>query len=1034
MMTKKKGFAIILIFLLTITGIRLTWMHVQRTIDHPIAVDGILDLRGWKLPQNETIRLDGEWTFYPSQLVSPDDLSADTQNTVPQQTIQVPGDWKSAFSDQPGASFRVGTYRLRMWMSDDQANQRENVLKMRIGDMSRASAIYVNGKLLGGLGTPADTTDHYKPDNRPYSVTLPSDTTHYDIVIHVSNHTSRGGIVKSIRLGTEQAIDARTTLSISLQLGLCVVFLVHALYALMLYFMRAGNRGLLYFALLLICAIISVLVADDKLLYHLVPLPYEAKIKLFIWSYVGVVSFMPLLIKHMFSDKIGEKALRWFSGFTLTYAVSVIFTPSQYSLALTPVFINAIFIISVVLTAYMLRIMMKKDPDAVYLLLACASIGVNIAWTTLRPAAWNDMIHYPFDLLVTALAFAAFWFKRFFRANAETKQLAQRLQLANEQKDDFLVNTSHELRNPLHGMINITQSVLEDRITPIDERHRSRLETQLTVAKRMAVLLDDLLDVTRLKENAIQLQLRPVPIQSVAVGVAEMLKYMLDGKHIELVIDIDDDFPAVKADENRLIQILFNLLHNAVKFTVEGRIFVYVEKDDRVAHIHVEDTGVGIDEETKQKIFEPYVRGGQKWAEDGIGIGLSICKQLVELHGGALGVDSTIGKGTVFTVTLPLWQDTLPVVDDEKVTTSRSRKETAAAMENRADLNTPDQNHQINQLSDQIKPRILIVDDDTVNLNVLLEVLGSEKYDITSVTTGSEAIAELETNHFDLVISDVMMPNMSGYALTDHIRKRFSISELPILLLTARNRLEDKLAGFQSGANDYVVKPVDAWELRSRVRAWTELQLSIKQRLQIEAAWLQAQIQPHFLFNTLNSIAALGTIDTKEMLDLLDQFSQYLRMSFDFHNQDQVISVHRELELVQSYLYIEKVRFGDRLHMHWEVDKDIHFSVPPVSIQTLVENAINHGILSRGSGGTLTIRLADVGDHFEVCIVDDGVGMSEEHIERALDESAGVGKGRGIGLRNTNRRLKQLYGRGIQIVSAPGKGTTVCFHIPKSKE
>ena len=156
----------------------------------------------------------------------------------------------------------------------------------------------------------------------------------------------------------------------------------------------------------------------------------------------------------------------------------------------------------------------------------------------------------------------------------------------------------------------------------------------------------------------------------------------------------------------------------------------------------------------------------------------------------------------------------------------------------------------------------MAVDDDPVNLKVLTNILSEDRYEVEIVTSGKEALKQLEQKEWDLIISDVMMPTMSGYELTRSIREKFSISELPILLLTARSNTEDIYTGFLAGANDYVTKPVDAVELNVRVHALTDLQASINERLGMEAAWLQAQIRPHFLLNTLNAIVSLSEIDT----------------------------------------------------------------------------------------------------------------------------------------------------------------------------
>src|SRR5699024_1318898 len=142
----------------------------------------------------------------------------------------------------------------------------------------------------------------------------------------------------------------------------------------------------------------------------------------------------------------------------------------------------------------------------------------------------------------------------------------------------------------------------------------------------------------------------------------------------------------------------------------------------------------------------------------------------------------------------------------------------------------------------------------------------------------------------------------------------------PILLLKARSAPQDIQTGFLVGANDYVTKPVEKLELQSRVKALTTIKQSVYKRVKLEAAWLRAQIQPHFLFNTLNSLMALSEIDIDRMKELLMNFNEFLRNKFQFHYKDELISIDQELKIVRSYLNIEQVRFGERLEVVWELD------------------------------------------------------------------------------------------------------------------
>lgn len=611
--------------------------------------------------------------------------------------------------------------------------------------------------------------------------------------------------------------------------------------------------------------------------------------------------------------------------------------------------------------------------------------------------------------------------------NTSNEELAVKLQEEIKRKDDFLANTSHELRNPLHGLINIAQSILHHRPEQLDQKTKQDLQLQLTIGHHMSRTLEDLLDITRLREHTIQLHKERLHIQAVAVGVVDMFKVLTESKPIQLKVNIPDHFPRVVADKNRLIQIMFNLLHNAVKYTERGSVTVSAEVKGDAAHIHISDTGIGIDEKMVETIFEPYEQGDSSITAigGGLGLGLSICQQLVEMHGGEVMVSSSLGEGSVFTFTLPIADDSF----EAEVAVATETKEEATPLSEHAykDASTSIHHAIINAMArntrTDYRPKILAVDDDAVNLRVLMNILSNERFDVETVTSGQEALRRLDSQEWDLVISDVMMPGMSGYDLTRAIREKYALSELPILLLTARNQPEDIYTGFIAGANDYVTKPVDAMELNVRVHALTDLQASIRERLDMEAAWLQAQIRPHFMLNTINAIVSLSEVDTPRMTQLLEQFAHYLHSSFYMKNLERVVPLETELELVQSYLYIEKERFGDRLHIIWDIDDIEGVMVPPLSIQTLVENAVNHGVLKRLEGGTITIQIRNQADYTQVAIIDDGVGMDEQLVHRSE-------RRKGIGLFNSEQRLKQLYGEGLHISSTLGVGTTISFVIP----
>ncbi|MEK3725706.1 hybrid sensor histidine kinase/response regulator [Paenibacillus sp. FSL H8-0034] len=1032
MMTKRKILLTTFTFLMILTSVRLLWITHFMTPEHPDAIQGHLNLQKWDFSKERPLTLDGQWEFYPNTLLQHDAAHMPGRSEKG-GFIQVPGNWQSNFSNLPsyqGTAYGYGSYRLHIEVHPDSKLS----YSIRIPNVTSASRVFVNGELLGESGYVASNKEEYVAQNIPYSVSFKADQGTIDIVIEVANYVNplKGGITQSIKFGSSQAVDKETWFSISMQVMLVSVLLIHAIYACLLYVIGTRQKALIYFFLLVSFSILLSLLSDDRLLLLGVSLSYEWFVKLVQTSILGSAAFLLFFIRHLLPEYAELKLLRWFSNLYVVIIITLLFLPVSIIYLSGVVFLVMFLSAFLIVPVLTLRSAIKGEEDAIFLLLGATAISVNVIWAcTKSRVEILQLGFYPIDFIITFFAFASFWFKRHFRITAEMMKLTGKLQKADKQKDDFLANTSHELRNPLHGILSIAQVVLENDNHAMSKKNTDNMELLISIGRRMTFLLNDLLDLTRLKEKGISLQKASYPIQAIASGVFDMLRFMKEGKPIHFINNIPDTFPHVLADENRLIQILFNLLHNAVKYTNEGSITIDSEIKAGMAHIIITDTGIGMNEETQLKIFQPYEQGVTEATSisGGIGLGLSICKQLVELHGGTLEVSSVPGSGSIFTFTLEL---ATPSSQFENIKSS----DTVASLNMLAAISIEplvaaasepliarDANNAVSSGAD--RPHILAVDDDPVNLMILKEVLTHEAYNIVTATSAVEALTILDTQEWDLIIADVMMPQMSGYELTQTIRKRFSMSELPVLLLTARNRPEDIEFGFLAGTNDYVTKPMDTMELMSRVRALTALKKSVRDQLRIEAAYLQAQIQPHFLFNTLNSIAALSDIDTNRMHALLETFGNYLRASFNSHNLDRLVPLTHELDLVRSYLYIEKERFEERLHIVWEVDKNLSLLIPPLSIQPLIENAVRHGALMRSQGGTVRLQIIEHAMHVEISIIDNGVGMDEKTRLQILDSSSNLRAG--IGVRNTDRRLKQIYGKGLHIQSEPGQGTTVTF-------
>lgn len=1016
-MSKRNIFLIISLVFLVLTIFRIGWIIYYKIPSHPEVESGVIDLRDWEFSGNQTITLDGDWAFYPNQLLKP--ISGHILETPHKQDyISLPGNWDEFSNDDTPVHY--GTYRVKILLP----TRNDQHYGIRIKDISSAASVYVDGKLITKVGQPAASANQYKSKLGTYKAFFDTDRKEIDMTIHVANYDNahEGGITRSIKLGTDEAINKDVDLSKVMQLLVAIILIVHSLYAFGLYFMSKNKlqKELIYFGLLLIFASFSILVDEDKLLTSLLPINAIWSLKLIYVSFAGTVYFILKFIRQIFNLKSPIFRLLFILYGTFTLALLIV--PFEYT-----VYVGyCIMLLNAFSYSYIfvqvLRIIKNGNTDAIYILLANTINLFNVIWGIAINANMLEIPYYPFDYLIAIAAFACFLFKRHTRIVHLNIQQTKELQKADKMKDDFLANTSHELRNPLHGMINITEAVLYDEAESLTTKNKDNLKLLVRLGKQMSFTLNDLLDITRLQEQKIRLHKENVNLHAVTAGVLDMIRFMTEGKSLQLHLKIPALFPTVNADENRIIQILLNIIHNAVKFTHEGSVTIDASHKNGIATIYIKDTGVGMSEETQQKIFQRYTQEDASMTSmgGGIGLGLAICKQLVELHGGKISVASTPGKGTIFSFTLPLANISI----DE----TESKLEVATSLHTEEKIDSLAITEPAASETNENRAKIVVVDDDPVNLRILRTMLASE-YEVITATNGQQALALIDTGEWDLVISDVMMPNMSGYELTQTIRKQFTISELPILLLTARNQPEDIYTGFLSGANDYVAKPMDALELKSRVKALTNLKQSIHKQLRMEAAWLQAQIQPHFLFNTLNTIASLATTDTGRMIELLNEFGNYLQGSFDVNNTQALVPLDDELNLTRSYLFIEKERFGERLQIEWEIDDTVNVKIPPLSIQPIVENAVRHGVLKRIEGGTIRIQIKDTKMHTEIAIVDDGVGIEQEKLQAILGDTPSTTGS--IGVANTNRRLKKLYGKGLDITSTPNIGTTVTFRIPK---
>ena len=421
------------------------------------------------------------------------------------------------------------------------------------------------------------------------------------------------------------------------------------------------------------------------------------------------------------------------------------------------------------------------------------------------------------------------------KAKAARERLIDHLKKMDKLKDEFLANTTHELKTPLNGIIGIVDSLLSGSHgdSMLDLKHNLTIVAHS--GRRLTRLVDDILDFSKMKTGNLNLNRGPIVLEDALDAVLSLSRPLLSGKEVLLTKDLEPELPLVDADPNRLQQIFFNLIGNAIKFTETGSIIVSVKRDGDFVLATVSDTGIGIPTAFQKDIFKMFeqLESSATRAHGGVGLGLAITRKLVELQGGKIFVESEPGVGSRFSFTLPISSDQASRKLVDSPPSSMQQKAEALV---RPELVTPG----LGSLSSEDDKRVLIVDDEPVNLQVLLNHLSLQGHIVSRALNGPDALKIIEEGgRLDLVILDIMMPGMSGYEVCRAIRNTYSLHELPVLMFTAKNRTKDQVEGFEAGANDFLIKPFDKRELLARVNTLITMKRAVAAELRQRSEIIQ---------------------------------------------------------------------------------------------------------------------------------------------------------------------------------------------------
>jgi signal transduction histidine kinase/ActR/RegA family two-component response regulator len=749
----------------------------------PRAEKGVLDLRNIDLSEN-TSTLKGEWGFYWKQLVSP----ANTGEAP--AYVKFPELWRTlTINGEKLPSQGYATYTLTVLLPANRPT-----LALEVPDTYCSYELFVNDSLMSKNGVPAETKEKATPFWSTNIVVLPQTADTLRMVMHVANFWHyKGGPYKNIVIGEKEKLVVSYRQDRAFDLVLAGCLFMGGLFFFGFFLFGHRDKAILYFSLFCIVYSYRMVGTSMYALHWVFPqLDWFFTVHIEYLCLVLAVALFSRYIRHVYPQDAFPPVVNAVTGICVLYALLILTTPPSFFTRWINFFLIVMFLYIGYAFYVCIRAVRYKRVGATFALISC---GVMLMVFLIINLHYFRLILPPKGLVFAG--YVIFFFLQSlvlsYRFAFSMKKATHEARQGLRAKTEFLSTMSHEIRTPLNVVIGMTHLLLRN--NPRKEQEEN-LNVLLFSANNLLSIVNDILDYNKIEAGKINFEAVPMDINSIARHIMGGLQNKADEKQIDLVLETENTLTRkVSGDPTRLSQVIYNLVHNAIKFTEKGSVKLSIQSNQVTEHsatltFYVTDTGIGIAPDKQKMIFERFTQADSSTNRSygGTGLGLAIIKGILSLQGVSLQLKSQPGKGSVFyfTQTFPLTQES--VQDEIK--------------------DQPDEKES-EKLLDGIS--ILVVEDNPFNVMVAKSLLEQSGAQVDIAGNGVEALQKVAEGKFRMVLMDLNMPVMDGFEAPRELRRRGE--SLPIIALTASLPAEVEKEVRESGLTDIVVKPFNPDEL-----------------------------------------------------------------------------------------------------------------------------------------------------------------------------------------------------------------------------